>query len=93
MHPLKQNYGATFLTKYLICRVENVYQIEVSVVATCSCRVQLNEHEYFSADILGPRPVAADILSVFSGVRTFPTAPPEFYLLQKPWMENSVPSS
>jgi len=68
-----------------------MYQIEASVVATCSYRVQGNE--CLRADLLGPRPVAAGILSVFSGVRKFLTAPPGFYLLKKPWIQNSVPSS
>jgi len=91
MHTLNQNHWLTVLTKCLICRGENVYQIEVSVVATSSCRVPRNE--CLRADLLGPRPVTAGILSVFSGVRTVLTAPPGFYLLQKPWIENSVPSS
>jgi hypothetical protein len=77
MHPLKQNHGVTVLTKCVICRGENVYQIEVSVVATRSCRVQRNE--CLCADILGPRLVAAVILSVFSDVRTVLTALPEFF--------------
>jgi len=89
MHALKQNHGLTVLTKCVICRRENVNQITVSVAATCSCRVQIN----FYVLILGASTGSDWFLSVFSGVRTVLTALPGSYLLQKLWIENSVPSS